>query len=135
MAQTKEGRKKDERFLYFSFDSADWSDSGCGRHPLWPGYVEQLVSAGSGSGRYYQFTTKKQVEDTCRAMIASYTSDKLVYEQYLTSSDLEKHGWAEQAKMRANKTAASYNEYILKNDYVWNGNIPPDIRGRLDYLE
>lgn len=71
----------------------------------------------------------------CRAMIASYTSDKLVYEQYLTSSDLEKHGWAEQAKMRANKTAASYNEYILKNDYVWNGNIPPDIRGRLDYLE
>lgn len=98
---------------------------------MWNSWFQQVQEADDITS----CTTKKQVEDTCRAMIASYTSDKLVYEQYLTSSDLEKHGWAEQAKMRANKTAASYNEYILKNDYVWNGNIPPDIRGRLDYLE
>lgn len=47
----------------------------------------------------------------------------------------EKQSWAEQEKMRANKTAASYNEYVLKNSYVWNGNIPPDIRTNLSYLE
>lgn len=82
-----------------------------------------------------RYKTKKQVEDTCRAMISSYTSDSLTYEQYKDSADEEKQGWAEQAKMRANKTAATYNEYILKNDYVWDGNIPLDIRGRLEYLE
>lgn len=98
---------------------------------MWNSWFQQVQKADDITS----YTTQKQVEDTCRAMIASYTSDKLVYEQYLASSDPEKHGWAEQAKMRANKTAASYNEYILKNDYVWNGNIPPDIRGRLDYLE
>lgn len=36
--------------------------------------------------------------------------------------------------MRANKTAASYNEYILKNSYVWDGNIPQDIKESLPYL-
>lgn len=82
-----------------------------------------------------RYKTKKQVEDTCRAMISSYTIDSLTYEQYKDSADDEKQGWAEQAKMRANKTAATYNEYILKNDYVWDGNIPSDIRGRLEYLE
>ena len=82
-----------------------------------------------------RYKTKKQVEDTCRAMISSYTSDSLTYEQYKDSADEEKQGWAEQAKMRANKTAATYNEYILKNDYVWDRNIPLDIRGRLEYLE
>ena len=82
-----------------------------------------------------RYETKKQVEDTCRAMISSYISDSLTYEQYKDSDDNEKQGWAEQARMRANKTAATYNEYILKNDYVWDGNIPSDIRGRLEYLE
>ena len=28
------------------------------------------------------YETRKEVEDACRAMIASYTSDKLTYEQY-----------------------------------------------------
>ena len=73
------------------------------------------------------YETRKQVEDTCRAMIASYTSDKLTYEQYKDSDNEEKQSWAEQAKMRANKTAASYNEYILKNNYVWDKNVPGDI--------
>lgn len=47
----------------------------------------------------------------------------------------EKLSWAEQAKMRANKTAASYNEYVLKNSFVWNGNVPADIRTSLPYLD
>ena len=68
-------------------------------------------------------------------MIASYKSDKLTYEQYKDSDNEEKQSWAEQAKMRANKTAASYNEYILKNSYIWGGNVPSDIDNHLDYLD
>lgn len=82
-----------------------------------------------------EYENRKQVEDTCRAMIASYKSDRLTYEQYKDSDNAEKQSWAEQAKMRANKTAASYNEYILKNSYIWGGNVPSDIDNHLDYLD
>lgn len=81
------------------------------------------------------YETRKKVEDTCRAMISSYETDKLTYEQYKDSDSEEKQGWAEQAKMRANKTANSYNEYILKNNFVWSENIPSDIRGELEIVE
>ena len=81
------------------------------------------------------YQTRKKVEDSCRAMISSYTSDILTYDQYKDSADTEKQGWAEQAKMRANKTAASYNEYVLKNSYVWEGNVPNDIRKQLAYIK
>lgn len=80
------------------------------------------------------YVTRKEVEDTCRAMMASYTSDKLTYEQYKDSDNEEKQSWAEQARMRANKTAASYNEYILKNSFVWEGNVPADIMASLPYI-
>ena len=81
------------------------------------------------------YETKKQVEDTCRAMMASYTSDKLTYEQYKDSEKEDEQSWAAQAKMRANKTASSYNNYILKNSFVWQGNVPADIYMKLEYLE
>ena len=81
------------------------------------------------------YETRKKVEDTCRSMIASYNSDKLTYEQYKDSDNEEKQSWAEQAKMRANKTATSYNEYILKNSYVWEDNIPSDIDYKLPLIE
>lgn len=81
------------------------------------------------------YETRKKVEDTCRSMISSYETDKLTYEQYKDSDSEEKQGWAEQAKMRANKTANSYNEYILKNSFVWSENIPSDIRSELDIVE
>lgn len=74
-----------------------------------------------------QYETRKQVEDTARSMIASYKSDVATYNQYKDSDNAEKQSWAEQARMRANRTANSYNEYILKNSYVWNDNIPSDI--------
>ena len=82
-----------------------------------------------------RYETRKHVEDTCRSMISSYTSDKLTWEQYKDSDNNEKQSWAEQAKMRANKTAASYNEYVLKNSFVWDGNVPKDIREKLDYIQ
>ncbi len=81
------------------------------------------------------YHTRKQVEDTCRAMISSYESDKLTYLQYKDSDNEEKQGWAEQAKMRANKTAVEYNNYILKNSYVWKDNVPADIYMRLEIVE
>lgn len=81
------------------------------------------------------YDTLKQVEDTCRSMIASYEADRFTYEQYKNSEDDEQQSWAEQAKMRANRTASTYNNYILENSYVWSGNVPNDIDSELDYLE
>lgn len=81
------------------------------------------------------YKTLKKVEDTCRAMISSYTADKLTYEQYKDSDSEEKQSWAEQAKMRANKTASTYNNYILENSYIWKDNVPSDICMTLPYIE
>lgn len=81
------------------------------------------------------YKTLKKVEDTCRAMISSYESDKLTYLQYKDSDNEEKQSWAEQAKMRANKTAVEYNNYILKNSYVWKDNVPVDIYMNLPTIE
>lgn len=81
------------------------------------------------------YETLKKVEDTCRSMISSYNSDKLIYDQYKNSESKEKQEWAEQAKMRANKTASSYNEYILKNNYIWKENVPADIYTVLAYID
>lgn len=81
------------------------------------------------------YETRKKVEDTCRAMIASYEADKLTYEQYKGSDNEEKQSWAEQAKMRANKTATTYNNYIVKNSYVWRDNVPSDIYMNLAIIE
>lgn len=81
------------------------------------------------------YASRKAVEDTCREMVASYEADRLTYEQYNNSDSAEERGWAAQAKMRANKTAATYNNYIVKNSFVWNGNIPRDILAMMDYIE
>ena len=81
------------------------------------------------------YEQRKSVEDTCRSMISSWNFDLLTYRQYKDADSAEKRLWAEQAKMMANRTAATYNEYILKNSYVWNGNIPSDIYAVIDYIE
>ena len=81
------------------------------------------------------YEQRKEVEDTCRAMISSWNFDVLTYKQYKDADTAEKQSWADQAKMRANKTAASYNEYILKNSFVWAGNVPADIYAAIGYIE
>lgn len=81
------------------------------------------------------YETKKEVEDTCRASIASYNTDKTTYEQYKDSESELEQSWASAAKMRANKTANIYNNYILKNSYVFEGNVPSDILIELPILE
>ena len=101
-----------------------------GGRSVWNNYTHSLEKADEN-----QYETKKQVEDTARAMIASFKSDVATYEQYKESDNEEKQSWAEQAKMRANRTANSYNEYILKNSYVWEDNIPSDIDYSLPIVE
>ena len=81
------------------------------------------------------YDTLKEVENTARAMISSYESDKLTYEQYNGSESAEKQAWADQAKMRANKTASTYNNYLLQNSFVWEGNIPEDISNELMIIQ
>ena len=54
-----------------------------------------------------------------------------MYEQYRDSSSAEQQSWAEQARIRANRTAATYNNYMLKNSYIWVDNIPTDIYATL----
>lgn len=80
------------------------------------------------------YKVRKTVEDTARAMIASYEADALTYEQFKNSESEEKRDWAEQARMRANKTASTYNAYLLENSYVWADNIPESIRNELTIL-
>lgn len=92
-------------------------------------YIDQKIDDATN------YETIKKVEDSCRAMIASYESDRLVYQQYRDSDNAEKQSWAEQAKMRANKTAATYNNYVLENSFVWAENVPDDIRDELEYLK
>lgn len=81
------------------------------------------------------YDTIKEVEDTCRAMIASYNADKTTYESCLASEDSVARQMAESAKIRANRTAVTYNEYILKNSFVWKDNIPSDIKINLEVIK
>lgn len=92
-------------------------------------YVDQKIEDATS------YETRKQVEDSCKAMVSSYEADKLTYEQYKDSEVKEEVSWANQAKMRANRTAANYNNYILKNSYVWDGNVPDDIMMELEVIE
>ena len=81
------------------------------------------------------YEARKRVEDEARSLVASYNNDKLRYEQYKTSTDKTHLEWAEQAKMRANQAATTFNEFVLKNSYVFEGNIPADINIQLPILE
>ena len=92
-------------------------------------YIDQKIEDATS------YETRKTVEDSCRAMVASYEADKLTWEQYKDSEKTEQQSWADQAKMRANRTASNYNNYILKNSYVWDGNVPADILAELPTIK
>ena len=99
---------------------------------MWANGIFHDVQKADDASRY---STRRQVEDTARSMIASYEADVFTYEQYKDSQSDEQRSWAEQAAMRANRTASTYNNYILQNSYVWEDNIPDDIRYELELLE
>lgn len=94
-------------------------------------YEFQLKKANETSN----YETRKAVEDYARSLIAQYTADKLRYETYKESNSAERQSWAEEARIRANTTATIYNEYILKNSFVFRDNIPEDIKSELPYLK
>jgi hypothetical protein len=78
------------------------------------------------------YESRKQVEDTCRAMISSYKSDVDIWNMYKDSDNPNQRNYADAARIRAVKTANEYNEYVLKNSYVWKENVPSDIYMRLE---
>ena len=96
-------------------------------HNKYEGLIKEVDSATN-------WETLHEVEDSCRAMMSNYQADALTYQQYCNSEIVEHRSWAEQARMRANRTAAQYNEYILKNNYVWKYGIPDDIEHELPYI-
>lgn len=97
---------------------------------VWAEYQDNIQQA-EDEGDY---ETRKKVEDTCRSMIASYKTDKLTYETYKDSDDAVLKSSANSARIRANQTANTYNEYVLKNSYVWKDNIPDDIVSALETI-
>lgn len=97
---------------------------------MWGSYENELQQADDD----VQYEVRKQVEDTCRSMISQYKTDKLTYETYKDSDDSVLRSSANQARIRANATANEYNEYILKNSYVWKNNVPNDIYMSLETI-
>ncbi len=81
------------------------------------------------------YETRKKVEDYARSLIVQYNADKQMYEAYRDSESTEQQSWAQEAKIRANNTATLYNEYLLKNTFVFKDNIPEDIKAQLEYIK
>ena len=85
------------------------------------------------------YKTRKQVEDTCRSMIATYEKDKAEYESnmklYEKTGDKYYLEIANGYRQQANSSASTYNNYILKNSYVFEGNVPYDIMMELEILK
>lgn len=98
---------------------------------IWNNYWHDVQQADDNT----RYENRKEVEDTCRSMISSYNADKLTYMQYKDSENELEQSWAQSAKMRANQTASTYNNYILKNNYIFEENVPSDIYMNLAYLE
>ena len=94
---------------------------------MWNNYTHSLNKADE-----VDYETKKHVEDTARAMIANYNADVATYNAFKDSEVESEREYATQAKLRAIRTATSYNDYILKNSYVWEDNVPNDIAYSLE---
>lgn len=81
------------------------------------------------------YATLKKIEDTALNLITNYASDKLFYEQYINSAIEEERSWAVQAKMRANRTVATYNIYISENSFLWKDGLPDNLKVKLSLIE
>ena len=74
------------------------------------------------------YNTLRKVEDTARAMVSSWHADKSTWLQYKDSELQQQQNWASGARMRANRTAANFNNFMLENNYVWSHGIPDDLQ-------
>lgn len=77
------------------------------------------------------YETRKEVENTARAYISSYNADVDIYNTYCNSENENMQSYAESARIRAIQTANSYNEYLQKNSYIWEDNMPDDLPSTL----
>jgi len=120
---------------------------------FWNSYKAAL----KGTDDNTKYENQKKVEVNCRSMMAQYKADKQNYdsnkaqydafiEKYNSTDDealkkqyLEKANeyetFASQYKIRVNNTAATYNEFIRKNEYIWEDNVPTDIDYQLTYID
>lgn len=78
------------------------------------------------------YTNRKMVEDSARSMIANYEfakAETASYASFCATATYDKARCQRSldAKASANKTASNYNNYILKNRYLWKNNLPSDI--------
>ena len=80
------------------------------------------------------YATLRRVEDTARAMIATWEADRLMWEQFRNSEYREERNWANGALMRANRTASNFNNFMLENSFVWAFGVPDDIAEPLPIL-
>lgn len=81
------------------------------------------------------YDSVRQIEETLRSYAASYEADRITYEINKDSTDKESIALAKAARSRANRTAATYNQFYLKNSYIWEDNIPADIQAELEYIQ
>ena len=80
------------------------------------------------------YATLRRVENTARAMISSYHADLLIWENYRNSDIQEQRNWASSARIRANTTASTFNNFILENSFVWAYGVPDDIAVELPVI-
>ena len=81
------------------------------------------------------YDSVREIEETLRSYMASYEADRIIYETNKNNTDKESVALANAAKSRANRTAATYNQFYLKNSYIWKDNIPEDIKSELEYIQ
>lgn len=81
------------------------------------------------------YNTLKMVENTCRAEIASYEAQVLIYKQYKDDDTAFGKQQRNTAQTMANSIASRYNNYYQKNNFVWRDAVPSDIRANLPTIE
>ena len=94
---------------------------------VWNTYWHDVEKADDNTS----YENRKKVEDTARAYISSYNADVDIYNTYCNNENENMKSYAESARIRAIKTANSYNDYLQKNSYVWADNMPDDLPSSL----
>lgn len=102
---------------------------------MWNNWFHSVQKADDATN----YNTRKHVEDTCRAMIATYEKDRSEYEAnmelYKETGDEYYLEIATGYRQQANSSASTYNNYVLKNSYIFEGNVPTDIKMELEMLK
>ena len=80
------------------------------------------------------YNTLRRVEDQARAMLATWHGDVAQFEAFRDSTDSHERSIANAALIRANRTASTFNNFILTNSFVWAYGVPDDIAEELPLI-